>query len=447
MMKLRALMIVLIFQMSIAWSSSTTAMESMPARLVTMYAGDDYTPSYMAPPSEPSMYTSMVTEINVTYVGFPADAQAAFQKAVDIWKNFIFSSVPIEILAFWTPLGPGVLGSAGPIGVLRDFSGGEPDRWHPPALANKLAGVDLVPSQPDIITAFNSDFPSWDFGLDGTPEMGTYDFVSVVLHELGHGLGFSSEMAYDSGIGGWGFVDSSPPPHFPGVLTFFAENDASQRLIDDTLFSNPSPELGDQLTSGNLFFGGSRAVAANGGILPVLYAPSTWDDGSSFSHLDETVYGPGDINSLMTPILNQNEVIHHPGPITIGILHDMGWNLEASDLSIDILANGSDIPISVSSEESVVLTVSLDPGMYVGQESDWWIYAVTPFGQHSYLNPEGWQLGIDSVLQAPLVAFSGFEVLNSPLPAGTYTIYFAVDDNKDGILDATWFDSVQVQVE
>ena len=78
MMKLRALMIVLIFQMSIAWSSSTTAMESMPARLVTMYAGDDYTPSYMAPPSEPSMYTSMVTEINVTYVGFPADAQAAF---------------------------------------------------------------------------------------------------------------------------------------------------------------------------------------------------------------------------------------------------------------------------------------------------------------------------------------------------------------------------------
>jgi len=33
------------------------------------------------------------------------------------------------------------------------------------------------------------------------------------------------------------------------------------------------------------------------------------------------------------------------------------------------------------------------------------------------------------------------------LPSGDYTIYFAVDENADGIVDETWVDSVDVRVE
>ncbi|MBK5289837.1 MAG: hypothetical protein JJE46_15350, partial [Acidimicrobiia bacterium] len=47
----------------------------------------------------------------------------------------------------------------------------------------------------------------------------------------------------------------------------------------------------------------------------------------SYSHLDESTYPAGDVNSLMTPAIGANEVIHSPGPIALGIFADTGWNV------------------------------------------------------------------------------------------------------------------------
>jgi hypothetical protein len=50
--------------------------------------------------------------------------------------------------------------------------------------------------------------------------------------------------------------------------------------------------------------------------------------------------------------------------------------------------------------------------------------------------------------QVPLFDLSSlFEVLNMTLPVGGYTFYFAVDDNADRVPDATWLDSVEVNVQ
>ena len=57
--------------------------------------------------------------IQVTYSGFSVQAQAAFQRAVDIWAAELSSSQVIRISASWTPLGDGILGSAGPSGLYR----------------------------------------------------------------------------------------------------------------------------------------------------------------------------------------------------------------------------------------------------------------------------------------------------------------------------------------
>ncbi len=54
---------------------------------------------------EPTLRASSVTAnaatatINVTYTGFSGPAQVAFQKAVDLWKPLISSSVPIKVNA------------------------------------------------------------------------------------------------------------------------------------------------------------------------------------------------------------------------------------------------------------------------------------------------------------------------------------------------------------
>ena len=116
-------------------------------------------------------------------------------------------------------------------------------------------------------------------------------------------------------------------------------------------------------------------------------------------------------------------------------------------LGPDIKANGSDGPIVVSRTTPIYITVSLDPGDNVGQYTDLWVVAATPYGLFSYINTIGWRLGIGRFGAISLFDLPSTEILNKRLPIGNYTFYFAVDDNADGLLDATWMDSVEVEVQ
>jgi hypothetical protein len=265
--------------------------------------------------------------ITVTYTGFSPEAQAAFQYAVDIWKTQVSSSVPIRVNASWSVLATGVLGSAGATTYARNFPGAlQANTFYPIALAEKLAGQDLNgPGNADISANFSSA-ASWYYGTDGLPPAGKYDLVSVVLHELCHGLGFIAATGYDatSKEGSYGLGS----PARPLTFTTFLENAAGQRLTNLSLFDNPSVALGSQYTSGALYFNGPLAVAANPTAVekrPRLYAPATYRNGSSISHLDETTYPAGNINSLMTYAIGAAEAIHDPGPLVQGMFADMGW--------------------------------------------------------------------------------------------------------------------------
>lgn len=289
--------------------------------LIYLYAGQGDTITRVPAPIP---HRAPTATINVTYIGgWPAPAQTAFQHAANIWSTLIASPVPIHVEAEWAGLPSNVLGGAGPALFWRNQSGLPANVWYPSALANRLHGSDLAPSEPDILTTINSDFPSWYFGLDGNTPFNQYDFVSVVLHELGHGLGFTGSMRVSSGVGSWGFYGSINPPYTPTVYDRFIVNGAGQNLV--TAFPNISGQLAAQLTSNNLFFNGPNAIAANGGARPKMYAPASWQQGSSFSHLDENTYPAGTPNSLMTPALANGESNHNPGPIALAIFQDIGW--------------------------------------------------------------------------------------------------------------------------
>ncbi len=261
--------------------------------------------------------------ITVTYVGFSGfpGAQAAFQHAVDIWANLIVASVPITIHAEFAPLEEGVLGGAGPGRFYRNFANAPVNgRWYPVGLANQYRGSDLDPAGFDIEATFASNISEWYFGTDGNTPANQVDFTTTVLHEIGHGLGIAGSMRVSGGVGDWGLSTG-----FPLMYDVFAVNGSIQFLTDTSLFPNPSAALATQLLSNNIWWNGLQAYNANGFQRPRLYGPVNWLPGSSFSHLDESTYPPGNPNSLMTYAIGYAESIHNPGPIVTGMLRDLGW--------------------------------------------------------------------------------------------------------------------------
>jgi hypothetical protein len=290
------------------------ALEKAAAASTVLRAGTSGFPTFVRP-DEQTGTRAVTATFQVTYSGFTTAARASFQRAVNIWAQKVVSPVPITVSASFQPLGTGVLGSAGSNFIWRDFPGApRPGTWYVDALANKKFGQQIDPS-PDIVARFSSNFPNWHFGSTAAPA-GTYDFTTVVLHELGHGLGF---LGAGQVSGSTGSVRISG---FPVVYDHFTENGAGKLL---KTYVDPSSALAAQLQSGNLFFDSSRVRTANNNLRAKIYAPSSFQPGSSYSHLDEATYLKGNVNSLMTPQLGQGETIRNPGPITLAIFKTFGW--------------------------------------------------------------------------------------------------------------------------
>ena len=136
----------------------------------------------------------------------------AFTYAANIWGAALTSSQPIIINARFVPqtctATSGVLGSAGATQVFRNFPNApQADTWYSYALANKIAGSYLgTPGSPQINSNFNANLGTpgcleasgWYYGLDGN-EGPLIDFVAVLQHEMGHGLGFQTFTSGSSG--------------------------------------------------------------------------------------------------------------------------------------------------------------------------------------------------------------------------------------------------------
>ena len=293
--------------------------EGMKFQSIDCYASGKSHKSFIPPPLQLKSGILRSATIQVDYVGFPTNAQKAFQYAVDIWKNLIYSPVPIHVKANWVSLATDVLGSCSPTDIKTDFNSTQIwNCYYPIALVEKMLGEEVNPvNDYEIDANFNKDFGNWYFGTDGNTPADQYDFVSVVLHEMAHGLGFIGNF-YSSKDGKGGY--SSGVDNFPAAFDLFVENKSGNKLINTKLFTNPSIPLNQNLTSGWLNF--DLLVA---GQLPKLYAPKKWDGGSSIYHLDDATYPAGTANALMTHASDMGEAIHDPGPYTMAIMNEIGW--------------------------------------------------------------------------------------------------------------------------
>jgi hypothetical protein len=239
----------------------------------------------------------------------------AFQRAADIWGATLTSSVPIRVGAAFTALpctaSSAVLGAAGTYEVYADFPNAPlGNTWYPGALASKLAAADQSdPASPHIIANFNSRLglfpdclPGSGFYLGLDDNFGDQiDLVTVLLHELGHGLGFQT------------FTDDATGAEFLGVPSvwdhFLVDNRNNKRWAEMT-----DAERSASAISGNgLSWNGPAVTAAAPQVLAAssnlaVSGPAAGDALGNYSVGDASFgapLGPHAVVGQLMPVVDQ----------------------------------------------------------------------------------------------------------------------------------------------
>jgi hypothetical protein len=255
----------------------------------------------------------------------------AFQYAADLAGACLVSNVTILVNASMDPLTcnatSAVLGSAGAVSVLRDFGGPLAGTWYGMALANALTGVDNDPVNPDIQAQFNSSINgsagclsgyNWYYGFDGIlPGVPWIDFVTVVEHEVCHGLGFQS------------FINVSTGAEFLAFDDVYEANTESHGAVPSTLTTMTNAQRVTAMkTITDLHFVGANCQAASGvltagrtGTHVQLYAPATVAVGSTYSHFNTTCTP----DELMEPIYTGP---NHSRSLATEVFKDLGWTVQ-----------------------------------------------------------------------------------------------------------------------
>jgi len=244
--------------------------------------------------------------------------RTATEYALELWSEQLGGTVPVDIEVNLLPLGEGVIGVSFFPPCFIDY---DTDIMYPAALWNQLVGYDAN-DEWDIFIIMSSKF-SFYFGLDGNT--GSIDYVTIMLHEVTHGLGFACYCDPD----GFYFYD------VPGTY----DCQLFQGLTGPRFTELSISERAALIVSNNLYAGApnSNLLKANHDVRVKMFAPATYRPGSSAHHWDNNM----DFINFMQYAYQYP--LHTFNDRKIGILTDMGWTTPVIDTNavwITFDANG-----------------------------------------------------------------------------------------------------------
>lgn len=174
----------------------------------------------------------------------------------------------------------------------------------------------------------------WHFDLateaPGGPDDagGKYDFYSTIFHEFTHALGFASS------------IDQDGTPFFGGTKSagewvafdqFLVDKDGNKVVNADFSLNQAvwdAASVGGASPDNGMFFNGSFAMAANGGLPVGLYTPVVWEGGSSVSHTDDE--NPAIYGTMMTAQGPTGPWPRDYSAIEVAMLRDLGYTAVAA---------------------------------------------------------------------------------------------------------------------
>lgn len=261
--------------------------------------------------SSDSIYTIMQNAFVLDAFNMPAEALAAVKYSLHHWSELITSSKKIKIKVIWELIEGNFLARTQPTEYFREFSKSALEStWYPVALAEKISKQEMNDSNAYEIEIRLNEEANWYIGIDGSPPNDKYDLVSVLLHEIAHGLGFiSSAYKVEAGL-----QFSSDP--YVSIYDHSLIDSDGNRLYK----YNYDPTLLYALTTNEevFIYSPDKYQIA----LYKCYAPNIFFPGISLSHFDDTY---ADENLLMSPFIPSGWALHKIDSITSKILMNMGW--------------------------------------------------------------------------------------------------------------------------
>ncbi len=293
----------------------------------------------------------------------------AVQHAANLMGSIITSAIDIKVNVEFNSLGgtatSAPLAGASTAFVDRNFTNAPiANTWYPIALAEKISGTNIttiggtheinMTVNVDVDGSFILGSQKWYYGFDSTPPGTDIDFITVALHELIHGLGFSSFVELLTGAklksGSTGYDDTymrllehhgATPADYPSMTD-------AQRIsasVSDTLLHWTGTTV-----SANL----AAVTAGKTGTHIHMYAPTTAETGSSVSHFNTTVTP----NEMMEP--NYTSADHNIG-LAAYLLTDIGWgttNINSNAIDLQVTQTDSNTNISIGANETYNLVIT-----------------------------------------------------------------------------------------
>jgi hypothetical protein len=222
-----------------------------------------------------------------------------------LWGSVLSGPVPVTVSITFSDLGVGnenVIGQSWEPAVYRSGS-----IYYPSALRNQKAGYDINKQMSDIRLEFNTRYTFY-YGTNGVCPSGQIDYVSVLLHEICHGLGFYATIAPDTGV----YENGPSSPFIFDTLLFYRGTRVTK--LSSTVRAA-------SLISDALYWDGTNAVKANNGNRIKIYAPTTYQSGSSGSHWDDDIT----FSTFMKHAYHG--VVHTFSSRKLGAMKDLGWTL------------------------------------------------------------------------------------------------------------------------